>query len=124
MFFTRMHGIQELETGKAYVMSKPNDIYSGLGAEAQLKPDAVATGKQQELEGATTGSALMPKESEEELALPPSPPSTDPTPKSEAAAKAERIQEEHELAQVRARDSLLLYHVQRYVYVPVCYAIN
>ena len=30
----------ELETGRAYVMTKANDIYSGLGAEAQLQADA------------------------------------------------------------------------------------
>lgn len=32
----------ELETGKAYVITKANDIYSGLGAEAALKPDLKA----------------------------------------------------------------------------------
>jgi dynein assembly factor 3 len=123
----------ELETGKAYVMTKANDIYSGLGAEAGLQTDlkqkAEDAKKTQEMENAilspveevaeeengtaaaqedsASASASAPTPTPDlSLSLPPPPPPAAATKSArdlEAEQEIERQREEAELARAIQR---------------------
>ena len=114
----------ELETGKAYVITKANDIYSGLGAEAALKQDLKKlaeneAAKQQSEDALLSDDALadpateaVPKQidnGDASVTLPPPPPQIDPQADSkhaaqlEADAATERQREEAELVRAIQR---------------------
>jgi len=112
----------EIETGKAYVITKANDIYSGLGAEAALKADLKKVAEEEARKAQEQEDMLTPVaqgEEEEEGAeendptpppppLPEAPQAVIKTPaelaaEAEAEAAAERAREELELAQAIQR---------------------